>query len=36
MNYLTISNHQSVPAGNIPELSYDLFLGLNITLLEDH
>ena len=36
MNYLSLSNHQSVPADNIPELSYDLFLDLNITLLEDH
>ncbi len=36
MKYITINNHQSVPVSTIPELKYDLFLELNITLMEDH
>jgi Ni,Fe-hydrogenase III large subunit len=36
MKYITLSNHQTVPVNSIPELKYDLFLELNISLVEDH
>jgi hypothetical protein len=36
MKYITLNNHQSVPVNSIPELKYDLFLELNITLMEEH
>jgi Ni,Fe-hydrogenase III large subunit len=36
MNYITISNHQSVPVKTIPEVKYELFMEQNITLIEGH
>jgi len=36
MNLLTINNHQSVPFSTIPELNYDLFFELNISLTTNH
>jgi len=36
MSYLTIKNQQSVPLKSIPELEYNIFYNLNISLLEDH
>jgi hypothetical protein len=36
MNFITIVNHQSIPAKNIPELEYDVFLELNTSLLADN
>jgi Ni,Fe-hydrogenase III large subunit len=36
MNFITIDNHQSVPASTIPEMQYHLFLELNTTLMDAH
>ena len=36
MNFTTINNHQAVPVNTIPELEYDMFYDLNISILEDH
>lgn len=36
MNYITIINQQCVPVNSIPELAYNIFYNINISLLEDH
>jgi Ni,Fe-hydrogenase III large subunit len=36
MNYITVINNQSVPAGSIPGLEYPQFLELNISLIDNH
>jgi Ni,Fe-hydrogenase III large subunit len=36
MNYLSLNNNQSVPAGSIPELAYDLFMEMNTSMIKDH
>ena len=36
MSFITINNHQPVPVNTIPELEYDIFYNLNISLLAEH
>ena len=36
MSFITIKNHQPVPVNTIPELEYDIFYNLNISLLAEH
>ena len=36
MSFITINNHQPVPVNTIPELEYDIFYILNISLLAEH
>ncbi len=36
MNYITINNQHSVQVNTIPEMEYDMFYNINISLLEDH
>ena len=36
MNFITLNNNQSVPAGTIPELNYDVFFETNTALIENH
>jgi Ni,Fe-hydrogenase III large subunit len=36
MSFITINNHQSVPVSTIPEMEYQLFSDLNLTLLSSH
>jgi Ni,Fe-hydrogenase III large subunit len=36
MNTVTLNNQQSIPVSTIPELEYDMFFSINLSLLEDH
>jgi Ni,Fe-hydrogenase III large subunit len=36
MNCLTINNHQSVPVRSIPEMKYNVFMEMNISLIVNH
>ena len=36
MNFITLHNHQTVPAVTIPELEYGLFFETNTVLMENH
>ena len=36
MSFITINNQQSVPVNTIPELEYNMFYDINISLIEDH
>jgi Ni,Fe-hydrogenase III large subunit len=36
MSFITINNQQAVPVKSIPELEYNMFYNLNISLLEEH
>ncbi|MBU3928731.1 MAG: NADH dehydrogenase subunit, partial [Bacteroidetes bacterium] len=36
MNYIRITNHQTIPVSDIPELDYNLFFELNTGFIIDH
>lgn len=36
MSFVTINNQQAVPLNSIPELEYEMFFNLNISLFEEH
>jgi Ni,Fe-hydrogenase III large subunit len=36
MSFIKINNQQAVPVNSIPELEYDVFYNMNISLLEEH
>jgi Ni,Fe-hydrogenase III large subunit len=36
MSFITINNQQAIPVRSIPELGYDMFYNINISLLGEH